>query len=50
MPHRIGSNHRTNLSMDLNHDNQMGARADHIGDQAFPAMCWVGIAFTLLDS
>jgi hypothetical protein len=36
--------------MDLNHDNQMGARADPIRDQALPAGRHIGVAPTLLDS
>jgi hypothetical protein len=35
--------------MDLNDDNQMGARADLVRDQTLPAMCHIDVAPTALD-
>jgi hypothetical protein len=46
----MGSYHGTSLRMDLNDDNQMGARADLVRDQTLSAMCHVGVALTPLDS
>ena len=36
--------------MDLNHDNQVGARTDLVRDQALPALRHVGMALTPFDS